>query len=542
MKIISIVFFLMITVATLFGSIDYNIDYESDGMGYDEVNNKYRIKLQVKSNDGDFPIGFFNLRVLYNNQCLLFNNSESYSTGPIEDWIFSDLIDVYRLIPVEMSSIKCGFDGIYNGPNTNSAMCYILDNTWTDCGILVFDVINANESTNIRWDQSGVQNQFCLYDYTPIENGTFYGDHDIFLMGKKFATEGDLVLSEVVVVDESSNWSKSYIELRSLSDERIYLDNISLSFSNGSDYQLSGFLDPFKHLVCSFGADQSSFESYWGIIFYQNSVHYTSMDSLHNGSVHSIELVEDNLTVIDDVDFASYSRAVKVQPDLWAFSDQTNLADPGFGSQFQSLFVKYREMSIEESNINNTICWVVSEETNVVGYRLFRGYTEDLAQVVPLNQNQLIDVSSGDFPRDYSYNDNDFAIGQTCYYWIEVILSNNESGGFRKVTNFVLSTDEAPEYEETYLANYPNPFNPETTIEFSIKGKNNKIVDTKLSIYNIKGQKVIALINDKLNTGETYSVVWDGKDKTGSRVSSGVYFYKLETNDFVKTKKMILMK
>ena len=87
------------------------------------------------------------------------------------------------------------------------------------------------------------------------------------------------------------------------------------------------------------------------------------------------------------------------------------------------------------------------------------------------------------------------------------------------------------------LINYPNPFNPKTTIEYSIP-QDSKV---ELKIYNIKGQKVRILVNELLPAGE-HSAIWNGKDSNGNRVSSGIYFYKLEAGDFQKVRKMILLK
>jgi len=85
--------------------------------------------------------------------------------------------------------------------------------------------------------------------------------------------------------------------------------------------------------------------------------------------------------------------------------------------------------------------------------------------------------------------------------------------------------------------NYPNPFNPTTTINYSLK-EDSKI---SLSIYNIRGQKVRLLVSDQLSAGQ-HSAIWNGKDDNNKSVSSGIYFYKLKTENFEKTKKMILMK
>ncbi len=87
------------------------------------------------------------------------------------------------------------------------------------------------------------------------------------------------------------------------------------------------------------------------------------------------------------------------------------------------------------------------------------------------------------------------------------------------------------------LYNYPNPFNPTTTINYSLK-ENTKV---SLNIYNIKGQKVKQLVSEQLSAGQ-HSVVWNGKDDNGKSVSSGIYFYKLKVSDFQKVRKMILLR
>jgi len=79
----------------------------------------------------------------------------------------------------------------------------------------------------------------------------------------------------------------------------------------------------------------------------------------------------------------------------------------------------------------------------------------------------------------------------------------------------------------TLHRNYPNPFNPSTTISFNLTAKNAK--DAKIEIYNLKGQKVKTLSNSNFTEGN-HSVVWNGDDDTGKPVSSGVYFYKLNVN------------
>jgi hypothetical protein len=103
---------------------------------------------------------------------------------------------------------------------------------------------------------------------------------------------------------------------------------------------------------------------------------------------------------------------------------------------------------------------------------------------------------------------------------------------------FVEVDDENLPESNSSLSNYPNPFNPTTTIEFSIQN-NSKV---ELSIFNIKGQKIITLANDVYANG-THSVIWNGDDKSGKIVSSGIYFYKLQVNGKMEAmKKCLLLK
>jgi predicted outer membrane repeat protein len=88
------------------------------------------------------------------------------------------------------------------------------------------------------------------------------------------------------------------------------------------------------------------------------------------------------------------------------------------------------------------------------------------------------------------------------------------------------------------LSNYPNPFNPQTTINFQLPDNG----EVNLSIYNIKGQKVKTIVNEKLEQG-LHQIIWDGKNDNNQYVASGVYFYKLKVNNKnIAIKKCLLLK
>jgi hypothetical protein len=98
--------------------------------------------------------------------------------------------------------------------------------------------------------------------------------------------------------------------------------------------------------------------------------------------------------------------------------------------------------------------------------------------------------------------------------------------------------DAGPQYANSLGNNYPNPFNPTTTIRYTIKQR----AQVSLKIYNAAGQLVRTLVDEVQAPDEVKPVEWDGRSNAGQSVSSGVYFYKLVTKNFSQTKKMVFLK
>ena len=84
--------------------------------------------------------------------------------------------------------------------------------------------------------------------------------------------------------------------------------------------------------------------------------------------------------------------------------------------------------------------------------------------------------------------------------------------------------------------NYPNPFNPSTVIEYSVPAHAN----VTIRVFNVLGQVTATLIDQHQSAG-TYAVEWNGTDDNGVQVASGVYMYRIETEGFIETKKMVLL-
>jgi len=99
-------------------------------------------------------------------------------------------------------------------------------------------------------------------------------------------------------------------------------------------------------------------------------------------------------------------------------------------------------------------------------------------------------------------------------------------------------TDAKPVAANRLEQNYPNPFNPQTTIAFALKQR----ARVKIDVYNVSGELVKTLLDETRDAGAYSNVTWNGTNNAGQTVSSGVYFYRLVTNNFSQTKKMVLLK
>jgi len=114
------------------------------------------------------------------------------------------------------------------------------------------------------------------------------------------------------------------------------------------------------------------------------------------------------------------------------------------------------------------------------------------------------------------------------------------------IWGYVVSDDDTVEspFTTTLLGNYPNPFNPFTSIRYQVSGIRSHV---QINIYNVRGQRIRTLINEHHEPGK-HDVVWNGADDSGQQVGSGVYFYQMSIRDgmntvyTVDTRKMMLIK
>jgi len=130
-------------------------------------------------------------------------------------------------------------------------------------------------------------------------------------------------------------------------------------------------------------------------------------------------------------------------------------------------------------------------------------------------------------PKEYSFIDKNPPSGKIKYRLKQL----NNDGSFSYSNEIEVEIYIPKEF--VLYQNYPNPFNPVTTISFTLA----EDAFTTLKVYDILGNEVMVLVNDKLKSGQLYKV-----ELNGDKLASGLYFYRLESGSNVATKKLILMK
>ncbi len=169
-----------------------------------------------------------------------------------------------------------------------------------------------------------------------------------------------------------------------------------------------------------------------------------------------------------------------------------------------------------------------SLRTEIVGYNVYRSKEEGEFENI------------NDEPVEETFY-NDTGLEETDYrYYVTAVYEVGESEGSKGVNVGPTSVDDEdmlPTMETKLVRAFPNPFNPETIIEFSLKDTD----EVTIEIFDIKGKRVRILVEDTFDSGH-HKAVWKGDNNSGRRLSSGVYFYRMRTSEYMETKKVLMLK
>ena len=191
--------------------------------------------------------------------------------------------------------------------------------------------------------------------------------------------------------------------------------------------------------------------------------------------------------------------------------------------------------------------WNTYSEQNNCGWNIYRGnFQSDFQQdqAIKVNSNLISGSGSTIETTDYTFFDpNPIENHSTYWYWLESIDFANIAtlyGPYQFICNFENDNPDSPNIPLCYGLhdNYPNPFNPNTTISFVAKEASHH----DLAIYNSKGQLIKTMFSGFVEKDSSISCVWDGLDDNMKSVRTGVYLYQLKSGENVMTKRMVMLK
>jgi len=221
-------------------------------------------------------------------------------------------------------------------------------------------------------------------------------------------------------------------------------------------------------------------------------------------------------------------NSVSVQDGYYALGAQSDATLPVELTSFELL---------ETRNDGITLQWITESEINNLGFNLDRrtpltNWTQIASYVThPSLQGQ----GSVSHQTIYTFTDNTVLDNESYDYRLSDV-DYNGNVEYHSLQLMGVSSSKIPEQFILY-PNYPNPFNPVTTIRYDLS--NESFVN--ITIYDMLGNVVYNLVNTNQSSGYK-SVQWNATNNQGEPVSAGVYLYKIQAGDFVDTKKMILLK
>lgn len=214
---------------------------------------------------------------------------------------------------------------------------------------------------------------------------------------------------------------------------------------------------------------------------------------------------------------------IKIEFNLNSGDEDIALDNIRIGSDQIPLPVELTTFSASIFEESVELIWETVTEINNYGFEIERKIKEG-------EWNKLDFVNghgNSNSPKYYSFLDNSIEGSGNYYYRLKQI----DIDGTYEYSEIVEANLGVPNKFELNQ-NFPNPFNPTTSIQFNLPQES----DAKLSVFNVLGEEVVELINNKISAGY-HSIQFDGAE-----LNSGIYFYKLESKDFTQIRKMMLIK
>jgi len=409
---------------------------------------------------------------------------------------------------------------------------------------------------------------------------------------------GEVIITEIMYDPQSSETTTQtqYIEIANTTPNAINLNGWTIDDedSDGPNTLPNVTLPPYGIAVIC-GGTQADFEGAWGsgyliISLKDDGQTMFNMSNTPSSTNEIIQLRDSDGNLVDEVNYddaspwpsnndqsSIYLNIPKDQMNATSNNDGANWAlsvdgvdgartsvasgvwsggdvgSPGNILGDNALPVSLSLFRAIGGNGQVTLEWVTESEVNNVGFEIWRSESPS-GQYVLLSSYRNNPDLQGQFNSNtrtqYQYVDN-LVQNEVTYYYKLVDVSGNgqrtEHGPIHATptaTRVVLTTIGNSIPEKFYLhPNYPNPFNPSTTIKFTVGANPDEVraVPVTLTIFDARGQRVQTLYSGTLLPG-TYEMQWAGQNAAGLPVPAGIYFLNYRTPMYQRTVKMVLMK
>ncbi|MBC8385125.1 MAG: T9SS type A sorting domain-containing protein [Candidatus Cloacimonetes bacterium] len=324
--------------------------------------------------------------------------------------------------------------------------------------------------------------------------------------------------------------------------------NIQFSGDFGEDFQTPGDIDDEDYLLVEYQIDGGGWNNL--IAFENDGTQYNTdfwEDTNFDGDGEGTTITSADGTMIP---FTKSIPGTGSSLDL-RFTASVDSGDEDFAIDNFELTadpptaVTLSEFTAEYVSGNLVLYWTTQSETGNLGWNIFRGESEDaliLDIAMKINTDLIPGAGNSSEPNDYSFIDETVTVPGTTYsYWIESLNYSGETQNHGPITLTIPENNQEnpdpPDLAINDIHNYPNPFSPDTQISFMMSEHGH----VEVTVYNIKGQEVIQLYNGYCSK-DRFSINWNGKDKDGNEINSGVYPYIIKSGSKTYLRKMILSK
>ncbi|MDO9578232.1 MAG: right-handed parallel beta-helix repeat-containing protein, partial [Candidatus Cloacimonadales bacterium] len=468
-----------------------------------------------------------------------------------------DPVRCLGLITMKHCTIKNCTNGLY----LQACDTYVVEgNEFYDCVKFGLFVSNINHliflGTNSIWNNLLHDNSYGIYLFNTnvkIDSNYVYDNTQIGIIASSGTAS---IIENCCIQDTYSNNPEIYLvdESYPVIDYR-YNDiifNRGYSIYNADrEYELYNCRNNYWGTTTSNYIADSFYPSNWEVYYYP----YLVSDTTGFYNSRDISLFEMGL-MAEEANQFQLARECYLQcidesdyeiEKIWAASRLINCVDPENGFTFTDAQQLYETISADTSHI---VLSNLAQKQAVNCDRKNGDFQEAIMKYEDMLTDSLsyIDSILVQLNIIHTYFEAESTSGRATlsFKYQENAIRDHEHARQKEASLLDLIREEiieeghfTPVIDKSILYNnYPNPFNPETTISFSIP-EDSKV---GITIYNIKGQKVKTLVSEDLEKG-IHKIVWDSKDSSGKSVSSGVYFYKLDVNGKTKgLKKMLLLK